>query len=164
MPSLLKGMRAALLNLATLLLLLDLVLLIYGVFARYLLGSSPIWMDELARYLIIGAVMLALGAVWMEGGHMRVNLLEQRLPPRLAQALRLYQWLLALAFFAFAAWVSTRYALNAGRFRSLGLGVSRTWPLLSLPLGFGLLTLMLLLQGPWPRQPASTTIEGGTQA
>ena len=152
MPSLLKGMRAALLNLATLLLLLDLVLLIYGVFARYLLGSSPIWMDELARYLIIGAVMLALGAVWMEGGHMRVNLLEQRLPPRLAQALRLYQWLLALAFFAFAAWVSTRYALNAGRFRSLGLGVSRTWPLLSLPLGFGLLTLMLLLQGPWPRQ------------
>lgn len=140
MPSLLKGMRAALLNLATLLLLLDLVLLIYGVFARYLLGSSPIWMDELARYLIIGAVMLALGAVWMEGGHMRVNLLEQRLPPRLAQALRLYQWLLALAFFAFAAWVSTRYALNAGRFRSLGLGVSRTWPLLSLPLGFGLLT------------------------
>lgn len=148
MPSLLKGMRAALLNLATLLLLLDLVLLIYGVFARYLLGSSPIWMDELARYLIIGAVMLALGAVWMEGGHMRVNLLEQRLPPRLAQALRLYQWLLALAFFAFAAWVSTRYALNAGRFRSLGLGVSRTWPLLSLPLGFGLLTLMLLLRGP----------------
>lgn len=92
---------------------------------------------------------------------MRVNLLEQRLPPRLAQALRLYQWLLALAFFAFAAWVSTRYALNAGRFRSLGLGVSRTWPLLSLPLGFGLLTLMLLLQGPWPRQPASTTVEGG---
>ncbi|MHA5867896.1 TRAP transporter small permease, partial [Pseudomonas aeruginosa] len=55
-------------------------------------------------------------------------------------------------------------ALNAGRFRSLGLGVSRTWPLLSLPLGFGLLTLMLLLQGPWPRQPASTTVEGGTQA
>ncbi|MFO6245715.1 hypothetical protein ACLBVD_18535, partial [Pseudomonas aeruginosa] len=71
---------------------------------------------------------------------------------------------LALAFFAFAAWVSTRYALNAGRFRSLGLGVSRTWPLLSLPLGFGLLTLMLLLQGPWPRQPASTTVEGGSQA
>ncbi len=161
MPSLLKGMRAALLNLATLLLLLDLVLLIYGVFARYLLGSSPIWMDELARYLIIGAVMLALGAVWMEGGHMRVNLLEQRLPPRLAQALRLYQWLLALAFFAFAAWVSTRYALNAGRFRSLGLGVSRTWPLLSLPLGFGLLTLMLLLQGPGRgSRPAPPSREG----
>ncbi|MCR3789267.1 TRAP transporter small permease, partial [Pseudomonas aeruginosa] len=25
-------------------------------------------------------------------------------------------------------------------------------------------TLMLLLQGPWPRQPASTTVEGGSQA
>ena len=139
-------MRAALLNLATLLLLLDLVLLIYGVFARYLLGSSPIWMDELARYLIIGAVMLALGAVWMEGGHMRVNLLEQRLAAAPGAGPQALPVAAGAGLLRLRRLVSTRYALNAGRFRSLGLGVSRTWPLLSLPLGFGLLTLMLLLQ------------------
>lgn len=161
MHSLLLRLRGLLVNVGTTLLLANLLVLIYGVFARYLIGSSPIWMDELARYLVIGSVMLMLGVLWVEGGHMRINLLEQYLPSHLARWLKLYQWLVALAFFAFAAWVSYRYAINAGRFRSLGLGISRSWPMLSLPLGFGLLTLMLALQGPWPREEQSShTIEG----
>ena len=85
MPAFIKRVRALLFNLGALLLLLDLLLLIYGVFARYLLGSAPIWLDEMARYLIIGSVMLVLGALWVEGGHMRINLLEERLPAHLAQ-------------------------------------------------------------------------------
>lgn len=163
MPSLIRHLRAVLLNLGTALLLLDLLLLIYGVFARYLIGSSPIWMDEMARYLIIGSVMLVLGALWADGGHMRINLLEQNLSAGLARWLRLYQWLVAVAFFAFAAWVSLRYALDAGRFRSLGLGVSRTWPLLSLPIGFGLLVLMILLRGPWPQDDCEDKQQGSVQ-
>lgn len=152
MPACIKRLRSLLLNLGTTLLLLDLLLLLYGVFARYLLGSAPIWLDEMARYLIIGSVMLVIGALWVDGGHMRINLLEERLPAGLSRWLRLYQWLIASAFFAFATWASLRYALDAGRFRSLGLGVSRTWPLLSLPIGFGLLMLMILLRGPWPNE------------
>lgn len=152
MSRLLARLRSVLMNIGSALLLLNLALLIYGVFARYLLGSSPIWMDELARYLIIGSVMLVLGSLWLEGGHMRINLLESRLSPPWARLLRLYRWFLALAFFVFATWASYRYALNATRFQSLGLGISRAWPLASLPLGFGLISLMLLLQGPWPRE------------
>lgn len=163
MPSLVGRLCATLLNLSTALLLFDLLLLIYGVFARYLIGSSPIWMDEMARYLIIGSVMLVLGALWCGGGHMRINLLEQNLPPHLARWLRLYQWLIAVTFFAFATWVSLRYALEAGRFRSLGLGVSRTWPLLSLPIGFGLLVIMILLRGPWPREESADKKHGSVQ-
>ncbi|MBN7823264.1 hypothetical protein, partial [Bowmanella yangjiangensis] len=67
MSSFIERLRAVVLNLGAALLLLDLLLLIYGVFARYLIGSSPIWMDEMARYLIIGSVMLLLGALWSEG-------------------------------------------------------------------------------------------------
>lgn len=163
MPSLVRRLRAVLLHAGTALLLLDLLLLIYGVFARYLIGSSPIWMDEMARYLIIGSVMLVLGALWADGGHMRINLLEQNLPGRLARWLKLYQWLIAVAFFSFAAWVSLRYALEAGRFRSLGLGVSRTWPLLSLPVGFGLLVIMILLRGPWPYEESADKQHGSVQ-
>jgi len=163
MPAFIKRVRALLFNLGALLLLLDLLLLIYGVFARYLLGSAPIWLDEMARYLIIGSVMLVLGALWVDGGHMRINLLEERLPAHLARWVRLYQWLAATAFFAFASWVSLRYALDAGRFRSLGLGVSRTWPLLSLPVGFSLLTLLILLRGPWPAAPDTDETAGSVQ-
>lgn len=161
MYSLLQRSSSVLLNLGTLLLLLDLLLLSYGVFARYLIGSSPIWMDELARYLIIGSVMLVMGTLWVRGGHMRINLLEQHLPRKLARVLKLYQWLIALCFFAFATWASIHYALNASRFRSMGLGVSRMWPLMSLPIGFGLLTLMILIQGPWSNKQAEQQIEQG---
>ena len=83
--------------------------------------------------------------------------------PGLARWLRLYQWLIASAFFAFATWASLRYALDAGRFRSLGLGVSRTWPLLSLPIGFGLLMLMILLRGPWPNETPADENQGSMQ-
>lgn len=145
-------LRGWLIHGAAALLFLNLMVLIGSVAARYLLGSSPIWSDELARYLVIGCVMVAFGAVWVEGGHMQVGLLDQRLPEHIARWLRFYKWALALAVFIFAAWASYRYAIAAGRFRSMGLGVNRTWPLLSVPIGFGLIVLQMLLQGPWPKQ------------
>ncbi len=77
--------RRAALTLAGTLLFIDLLAMLYGVAMRYLAGGAPIWTDELARYLIIGGVMLAAGAVWVEGGHMRVALIE-RLLPRLCVA------------------------------------------------------------------------------
>lgn len=145
-------LRGWLIHGAAALLLLNLLLLIGSIASRYLLGGSPIWSDELARYLVIGCVMIAVGAVWVESGHMQVSLLDQRLPARWVRWMHLYKWLLALVLFGFATWASYRYALSAGRFRSMGLGISRTWPLLVVPLGFGLLCVQLLLQGPWPRQ------------
>lgn len=91
MSSLLKGTCVVLLNLATLLLLLGLVLLIYDAFTHYLLSNPPIWMDELVHYLVTDAVMLMLDVAWIESGYMRTNLLKQRLLPRLMQVSRPYQ-------------------------------------------------------------------------
>jgi TRAP-type C4-dicarboxylate transport system permease small subunit len=145
-------LRGCFLQGAAVLLFLNLIVLIGSVASRYLFGASPIWSDELARYLVIGCVMLAFGAVWVEGGHMQVNLIDQRLPEPIVRWIRLYKWLLTLAFFIFATWASYRYALGAGRFRSMGLGISRTWPLMTISFGFGLLVLQMLLQGPWPKQ------------
>ncbi|WP_462380903.1 TRAP transporter small permease [Pseudomonas sp. Marseille-QA0892] len=145
-------LRGWLIHVAAALLFLNLIVLIGSVAARYLIGASPIWSDELARYSVIGCVMMAAGAVWVEGGHMQVSLLDHRMPGPIVKWLRAYKWLLALAVFSFATWASYRYAIGAGRFRSMGLGVSRTWPLMALPIGFGLLVLQMLLQGPWPKQ------------
>src|SRR5690554_7665148 len=61
------------------LLLINVGVILIGVFMRYFAGGAPIWTDELARFLIIGTVMLAAGAVWVEGGHMRVALIERLL-------------------------------------------------------------------------------------
>lgn len=142
--------RSASLTVASSLLLLDLAVILFGVFMRYLAGGAPIWTDELARFLIIGSVLLAAGAVWIEGGHMRIALIERLLPARLCRLLHLYQWLLTLGLAIGAAIVSYRYALSVSMFTSQGLGISRTWPMLALPIGFALLALQALCHGPAP--------------
>lgn len=129
---------------------IDLLAILYGVFTRYVAGGAPIWTDELARYLIIGAVMLAMGAVWIEGGHMRVALIERLLPRALGRLLSWYQWLLTLAIALAGAWISFRYAQSVSMFTSQGLGISRTVPVMALPVGFALLALLAISHGPRP--------------
>ena len=136
--------------LASAMLAIDLLAILYGVFTRYVAGGAPIWTDELARYLIIGAVMLAMGTVWIEGGHMRVALIERLLPRALGRLLSWYQWLLTLALALGGAWVSYRYAQSVSMFTSQGLGISRTVPVMAMPIGFTLLALLALCHGPRP--------------
>ncbi|PKG54323.1 MULTISPECIES: TRAP transporter small permease [Halomonadaceae] len=145
---LLTASRPITLILAGALLSLNVAAILFGVFARYIAGGAPIWTDELSRFLIIATVMLAAGAVWSEGGHMRVGLLEKLLPTPFARLLNIYQWLLTLMIALGGAWVSYRYALSVNMFTTSGLGVSRTVPLLSLPIGFLLLAWHVLLYGP----------------
>lgn len=127
----------------------NLVILIYGVAARYIGGRSPIWMDELSRFLIIGTVLLAAGMVWVRNDHMRINILENRLPKKWACALKIYQWLLTIIISATFVWFSWRYAFSVSNFTTMGLGISRTWPMLSMPIGFFILLLFVILRGPF---------------
>ncbi|MBY6135991.1 TRAP transporter small permease [Nocardioides marinus] len=131
--------------------------ILYGVGARYILGSSPIWFDELARYSIIAAAMIGVGAVWVEGAHMRVSVVEDRAPAALRRAIILYQWLLTLGLTGAMAWFSYEYVGKVGFFKTQGLQISRSVPVAILPVGFGLLFLMVLLHG--PRALRAQTVE-----
>nr|WP_299244267.1 TRAP transporter small permease [uncultured Halomonas sp.] len=142
--------RRVSITIASALLLLNLGVILYAVFLRYLAGGAPIWTDELARFLIIGAVLLAAGAVWVEGGHMRVALIERLLPTPLCRLLNLYQWLLTLGLAIGGALFSYRYAHSVAMFTSSGLGISRTIPMMSMPIGFALLAWHALWYGPAP--------------
>ncbi|WP_136249063.1 TRAP transporter small permease [Halomonas borealis] len=142
--------RRLALTLASTLLFIDLLAMLYGVVMRYLVGGAPIWSDELARYLIIGSVMLAAGAVWTEGGHMRVALIERLLPRPLCRLLNVYQWLLTIVLAVAGAIFSYRYAQSVSMFTSQGLGISRTIPVMALPIGFVLLAWQALWHGPTP--------------
>jgi TRAP-type C4-dicarboxylate transport system permease small subunit len=140
--------RSVSLNVASSLLFLDLMVILFGVLMRYVVGGAPIWTDDLARFLIIGGVMLAAGAVWVEGGHMRINLIEKLLPARLRRSLIIYQWLLIVVIAIGAAIFSYRYAFSVFMFKTQGLGIPRTIPMLALPIGFALLAWHVLLHGP----------------
>jgi len=130
---------------------LNVLLILYSVFARYILNHAPIWSDELSRYGIIASVMLAMSCAYVDSRHMKVSFIEQTVTDTLRRLIHLYQWLVVLCVSLFFTYVSMRYSLSLGKFASMSLGVSKTIPLLSVPIGFGALFLMVLLKGPFPQ-------------
>jgi len=131
----------------------------YGVFSRYLFGSSPIWFDELARYMIIYAAVLGIGAVWVKGGHMRVDVLERKVSPTLRKTIIFYQWIVTLILAGAMAWFSYKYMGKVSFFKTPGLQVSRSLPLISFPVGFGFLFLLVLLKGPFEKRTQSNDLK-----
>ncbi len=137
-----------LLAIATLSFVINVSVLIYGIVARYFIGYSPIWMDELSRYLVICMVMLVIAPAWLYNKHMRVDFIDALLPTPVQKILRIYIWLLTLLLSGSIAWYSFQYALSISRFTTIGLGISKTIPSMSLPIGFICLFLVVLLSGP----------------
>lgn len=130
---------------ATLFLLFDVVMILTGVFMRYFFGGAPIWTDEIARLFIINGVMLIAGVYWLEGGHMRVPIAEKIAPPLLKSILFFYQWLLGAAIALALCIYGIQYTLSVSAFITPGLGISRSWLVVSIPVGFGLLFILIVL-------------------
>src|SRR4051812_40007592 len=93
---------------------------------RFLTGHSILWVEEVSRYAMIWLTFLAAGLVLRYGGHIGIDTLQTRLPQR-AAAIRATIFALLLIFFAFMAWIGTRYAL---------LTWAQTTPVLQIPVGF----------------------------
>ncbi len=130
-------------------LVLNVLIILYSVFTRYLLNHSPIWSDELSRYAIIASVMLVMSCAYVDGRHMRVSYIEQSVSFKVRRIIKLYQWLIIMTVAGFFSYVSFQYALSLNKYSSMGLNVSKTVPLMSLPLGFMTLFIMTLIQGPF---------------
>ena len=130
---------------------MNVLLILYSVFTRYILNHSPIWSDELSRYGIIASVMLAMSCAYVDSRHMRVSFVEQNVGRTARHLIRMYQWLVVLCVSLFFTYVSARYSISMGKFASMSLGVSKSIPLLSVPIGFGALFLMVFIQGPFPQ-------------
>lgn len=141
--------------LATFLLFVNFLVVMYGVMMRYVAHGAPMWTDELARYTMIGTAFLAAGVVWHTGEHMRVSLAERFLPQGMSRWVVFYQWLIALLISGIGTWLSIRYTSSVFLFQAQGLGVSRTIPMSTMPIGFALLTFTILVRGPIPLRQAT---------
>jgi TRAP-type C4-dicarboxylate transport system permease small subunit len=70
------------LALSALAMLVALALIVYAVFERYVLDTPVPWTDELVGYLLVAMVMLAAADALLEGEHISVDILTERLGPR----------------------------------------------------------------------------------
>jgi TRAP-type transport system small permease protein len=117
------------------------VIVIVGVFYRYVLGTPLGWTEEASRYLMIWAASLAISMGIIKGEHVGITLLVDALSPRLRRWMAVIANLTILAFL----YVLTErgYAIavaGQNQFAPL-LGVSMVWSLASIPVA-GLLAMV----------------------
>ena len=130
------------------------VIVFANVALRFLTDRSILWAEEASRYAMIWLTFLGAGLVLRHGGHIGIDTLQTRFPRR-AAAIRAAIAASLLGFFAFMAWIGTRYALAAWTQTTPVLQIPVGFVYLALPIGFALLIAHLLLMlAPYVRRNA----------
>ena len=144
----LRGMElvARLLWGITIALAVVLTLIVVGsVLSRQFFGFVPVWSGELQRYLAIWMTLLLTGVLIYEDNHLGVNLLANRLPPRLQYGLRFLQLGLILVIGVILINWGTEYMLDSGTAStSSSMGFQMLWVYLILPITGWLITLFTI--------------------
>ena len=150
--------------LAAISLLGSLALVVYSVVMRYFLNQPAAWVDELVGYLLVACVMLAAADALLEGEHLAVDLVTERLGPR-GKRLTLLAGLAAVALSALLLAIEGYDMVAFSRMVGLmsnGYMATPMWiPQLLIPIGAALMLLAALvamvsaLRSPNARPPDS---------
>ena len=121
------------------------VLVLLQVFFRYVLNESLYWAEELVRAAMLWGIMLSSALVAASRGHIRVDLLENALPPR---GRMVVVWLansLTLAFSLMLLWAGVQFVDRTWMQQSAVLDVPKWTVYLAIPIGAALESLLMLL-------------------
>jgi TRAP-type transport system small permease protein len=118
------------------------------VFTRNAMGFSYSWSEELTRFLLVWLSMLGAAVLLRRDDHIRLDILADRLPPRLQTGLWLVLRLLILAFLVILVQQSWLAALARGATRAPALGISLTYAYMAIPVA-AVLMIFVTLVGLW---------------
>lgn len=126
------------------------VIVVAGVFFRYVLGSSIPWSEEIGRYLMIWLGFLGASLALREGLHVGVELVVRSVPPRVAASLRGLARAAVAAFLLVVTYHGVSLVTNLWDQMSPVAGIRMTWPYLAIPVG----SLLMLIQLATSAKPA----------
>ena len=78
----------------------------YQFFTRYALNDSAAWTEEIARYLLISTVFIAIAASVRTDRHIHVDFFYRLLPAPVCRVLSTLVDLIRIAFFAYAVYLT----------------------------------------------------------
>ena len=110
----------------------------YGVVMRYAFNSAQNWTDELATYCLAAIAFLGLAHTLRSDGHIRIDLITGRLPPRPRRTFEFAAHLIGLGFAVLLLLGCVDVAANfmkRGTQSISGLRVPLFWPSLVLVAG-----------------------------
>lgn len=114
------------------------VLVLMQVFFRYVLNESLFWSEEIVRYGLVWGVMLGSAIVARERAHIRIEVIENFLPPTTKRGLQLVANLLSLAFCIILCWTGIDFVDRTWFQNSASLGVPMRAVYLAIPIGAAL--------------------------
>jgi TRAP-type C4-dicarboxylate transport system permease small subunit len=86
----------------------------YQFFTRYVLNDSAAWTEEIARYLLICTVFVAIGAAVRRTRHIHVDFLYRMIPSRAGRMMSTLVDVMRIVFFALAVGLTIQMMLRMG--------------------------------------------------
>ena len=121
-------------------------LIFIQVLARYVLGSSISWSEELARYLFIWQAWIAVGFATKHSRHINLDIVVNLCPPKVREVLFWLSHCIWLAFGLYMTWKGaelTKTIFSRGTV-SAAMQIKMGWVYLAVPVGSGLMSIRLL--------------------
>lgn len=117
-------------------------ILLIGVIARYAFHAPLVWTDELGQTLFLWLGVLGAAVALNRGEHMRMTALIVRARSHTRVGLEAFAAASGLVFLAVVIQPSIEYIQEVSRLEMPGLGVSKMWLTLPMPIGFVLMLLV----------------------
>jgi TRAP-type C4-dicarboxylate transport system permease small subunit len=106
----LKGTRKFVEYIVYTLLVLMTVVICWQVFSRFVLGVTPSWIQELSLLLMVWLGFLGIALGFQDHSHIKITLLENRMPLKMKRVVQLFHRLLAMLFGLFMVMEGTKFA------------------------------------------------------
>ena len=111
------------------------VVVLAGVFFRYVLEAPLPWSEELARYLMVWGASLGASVAFEQGSHVAVTLLLDKFPRRVGKLLTLIAQIVIIGFMTIVVKEGFVLAHELKIQESTAMELPMTWPYLAIPVG-----------------------------
>jgi TRAP-type C4-dicarboxylate transport system permease small subunit len=126
------------------LLIINLLDVMLGVFGRFF--RPPMWTTDLAKITLVWMIMLAAAPALKRGEHMAIRIIVDRLPRMQRQVIAVFRRLVFAGILIFMVVYGYNYAYKLHLFTIMTLGIKKSIPLMSIPVGMGLMLIQYALQ------------------
>jgi TRAP-type C4-dicarboxylate transport system permease small subunit len=109
--------------------------LLLGVFSRYVLESTFVWYDEVARASFIWLVFLGAAVAVRRGAHFGLHMFVEMLPPHLKRAALLLTPLTVIVFSAAIVWLGWDLMRHGSAQTTAVMAMPVSWIYAAMPAG-----------------------------
>ncbi len=129
------------------------LVVLLGVFTRYVLNDALAWIEELARYSMIWLTWLGGGLAMRRGAHIAVEFFTDALPQKARFVVILLGRAGVFFFLGICLWYGVDLTMRVSAQSTIALGISMQIPYAAIPVGALLMAyhLAAVMSFPWAR-------------